>query len=86
MIFKLLNINDLEKIVNEVEKFDSVTLFKSVKAKNGFVHKIRMGEYVMFDGDNSCELICDKSLISLYCNIMKEKGYTLVKERGGMKR
>ena len=41
-------------LLSWLEKYDSVTLFKSVRGKNGFAHKIRMGEYVMFDGDNSC--------------------------------
>ena len=83
MIYKLQDINDLDIIVNEVLKYDVVTLYKSVKSNNGFYNKLRLGYYYIYDGDNQCDLFCDKSLISQFKTVMANKGYTLSKERKG---
>ena len=83
MIYKLQDINDLEKIVNEIEKYDVVTLYKSVRSNNGYYNKLRLGDYYIYDGDNHCDLLCDKSLIAPFKTVMASKGYSLSKERKG---
>ncbi len=77
--FIISNEIELYFFLNQIEKFDIITLYKSVRSDNGFFNKLRLGKYNIFDGEYECKLICSKELLSAFRLLMEMKGYKLIK-------
>ena len=83
MVYKLYDIQYLDKIINEIEKYDRVKLVKVVTSNNGHRHKLRLGEYIIYDGDNYCEILCGKELMMPFKEAMSQRGYVYTREEKG---
>ena len=86
MDYKLYKVEQIEPTINIIEQYDRVILYKSVRNSNGFFNKIRIGVYYIYDGDNICNVFCDKNILSEFKTSMNNRGYILEKGSRGKSR